>query len=84
MQRQLLDQMSRLSTEQYEWAISIILARYPGAAQHVGEELNLDLSMADALTLRQLQNFCHVCLTSPEAPIIWPGLLVGSGVCCDS
>jgi hypothetical protein len=69
--------MSRLSNEQYEWAISIILARYPGAAQHASEELNLDLSMADALTLRQLQHFCHTCLSSPEPPAVWPGLRLG-------
>lgn len=78
-QRQLLDQMARLSGEQYEQAIAIILARYPGATQNVGEELNLDLSVADALTLRQLQHFCHMCLTPADPPPSWPGLLVGTG-----
>ncbi|BDA42323.1 probable transcription factor GTE1 [Coccomyxa sp. Obi] len=78
--RQLLDQMARLSGEQYEQAIAIILARYPGATQNVGEELNLDLSVADALTLRQLQHFCHMCLTPADPPSSWPGLLVGTGI----
>ncbi len=79
VQRQLLEQMARLSGEQYEQAIAIILARYPGAANNVGEELNLDLSVADALTLRQLQHFCHVCLHPADPPTSWPGLLVGTG-----
>ncbi len=79
VQRQLLEQMARLSAEQYEQAIAIILARYPGATQNVGEELNLDLSVADALTLRQLQHFCHVCLNPSDPPSSWPGLLVGTG-----
>ncbi|EIE20798.1 hypothetical protein COCSUDRAFT_43706 [Coccomyxa subellipsoidea C-169] len=78
--RQLLEQMARLSGEQYEQAIAIILARYPGAANNVGEELNLDLSVADALTLRQLQHFCHVCLHPADPPTSWPGLLVGTGI----
>lgn len=78
-QRQLLEQMARLSGEQYEQAIAIILARYPGAAASAGEELNLDLSLADALTLRQLQHFCHVSLRPGEQPTSWPGLLVGTG-----
>ncbi len=71
--------MARLSGEQYEQAIAIILARYPGATQNVGEELNLDLSVADALTLRQLQHFCHMCLSPADPPSSWPGLLVGTG-----
>ncbi|CAL8467993.1 g7531 [Coccomyxa elongata] len=78
--RQLLEQMARLSGEQYEQAIAIILARYPGATQNVGEELNLDLSVADALTLRQLQHFCHMCLSPADPPSSWPGLLVGTGI----
>lgn len=71
--------MARLSGEQYEQAISIILARYPGSAQNIGDELNLDLSVADALTLRQLQHFCHFCLHPADPPTSWPGLLVGTG-----
>ncbi|KAK9901644.1 hypothetical protein WJX75_006263 [Coccomyxa subellipsoidea] len=78
--RQLLEQMARLSGEQYEQAISIILARYPGSAQNISDELNLDLSVADALTLRQLQHFCHFCLHPADPPTSWPGLLVGTGI----
>ena len=91
-----MDDLARLTPEQYEWAIAIILARYPGAAAAAaaaaggaaktgapGEELSLDLSAADALTLRQLQHFIAACLAAGGAPgdgpTAWPGLLVGSG-----
>ena len=101
MQRRLVDDLARLTPEQYEWAIAIILARYPGAAAAAAaaaggaakagaappsEELSLDLSAADALTLRQLQHFICACLAAGGAPgdgpSAWPGLLVGSGALC--
>ena len=93
-----MNDLARLTPEQYEWAIAIILARYPGAAAAAAaasggaakpgatapsEELSLDLSAADALTLRQLQHFIATCLPAGGAPgdgpSAWPGLLVGSG-----
>ena len=93
-----MEDLGRLSPEQYECAIAIILQRYPGAAAQAAqaggaaaktgsaagtplEELSLDLSAADALTLRQLQHFIGACLGAGagEGPAPWPGLLVGSG-----
>lgn len=95
-----MEDLGRLSPEQYECAIAIILQRYPGAAAQALqagsaapaktgsvvagtplEELSLDLSAADALTLRQLQHYIGACLggRGGEGPVSWPGLLVGSG-----
>jgi hypothetical protein len=88
-----VEDLGRLSPEQYEWAIAIILNRYPGAAAQAAqgaksgapggplEELSLDLSAADALTLRQLQHYIGACLGGGggDAPASWPGLLVGCG-----
>ncbi len=88
-----MEDLGRLSPEQYEWAIAIILNRYPGAAAQAAqgaksgapggplEELSLDLSAADALTLRQLQHYIGACLGGGggDAPASWPGLLVGCG-----
>ena len=47
--------------------------------QGAGEELGLDISQVDALTLRQLQHYVHSCFNAGDSAVSWPGCLVGSG-----
>lgn len=49
------------------------------ALQGAGEELGLDISQADALTLRQLQHYVQSCFGAGEGAVSWPDCLVGSG-----
>ena len=49
------------------------------ALQGAGEELGLDISQVDALTLRQLQHYVRSCFAAGDGPVSWPGCLVGSG-----
>ena len=50
-----------------------------GHLQGAGEELGLDISQVDALTLRQLQHYVHSCFNAGDGAVSWPGCLVGSG-----
>jgi len=50
-----------------------------GHPQGAGEELGLDISQVDALTLRQLQHYVHSCFNAGDGAVSWPGCLVGSG-----
>ena len=49
------------------------------ALQGAGEELGLDISQVDALTLRQLQHYVQSCFSAGEGAVSWPDCLVGSG-----
>ncbi|KAK9819648.1 hypothetical protein WJX72_000731 [[Myrmecia] bisecta] len=84
---ELAEALAKLSPEQFEWAVSIVLLRHPGLAPSTGEDMDLDLRLLDALTVRQLQHFVRMCRDGSaaselagSAQISWPGMLIGTGV----
>ena len=80
LQQAVLDDLEGLKAEDFEFAINLLANRYPKLVSHGSEELDVDVSPMDALTLRQLaafQKFARKGRTS-DSPT-WPGLLFGAG-----
>lgn len=61
VQEALLPALERLSPEQFEWAMSLVHARYPGLPSGHGEEMQFDITCLDSLALRQLMDLTHAC-----------------------
>lgn len=65
-QEALLPALERLTPEQFEWAISLVHARYPGLPSGPGEEMQFDITCLDSLALRQLMDLTHACATAAK------------------
>lgn len=61
LQEALLPALEALSPEQFEWAMSLVHARYPGLPSGPGEEMQFDITCLDSLALRQLMDLTNAC-----------------------
>lgn len=61
LQEALLPALEALSPEQFEWAMSLVHARYPGLPTGPGEEMQFDITCLDSLALRQLIDLTQAC-----------------------
>lgn len=55
-----------LTPEQFEWAMSLVHARYPGLPTGPGEEMQFDITCLDSLALRQLMDLTQACATAAK------------------
>ena len=60
-QEALLPALEALSPDQFEWAMSLVHARYPGLPTGPGEEMQFDITCLDSLVLRQLMDLTQAC-----------------------
>ncbi len=60
-QEALLPALEALSPDQFEWAMSLVHARYPGLPTGPGEEMQFDITCLDSLALRQLMDLTQAC-----------------------
>ncbi|KAL0026079.1 hypothetical protein WJX79_007769 [Trebouxia sp. C0005] len=81
----LLPALEALSPDQFEWAMSLVHARYPGLPTGPGEEMQFDITCLDSLALRQLMDLTQACATaakmaeSGDVQVTWPANPVGVG-----
>ena len=61
VQEALLPALEALSPEHFEWAMSLVHARYPGLPTGPGEEMQFDITCLDSLALRQLMDLTQAC-----------------------
>ena len=61
LQEALLPALEALSPEHFEWAMSLVHARYPGLPTGPGEEMQFDITCLDSLALRQLMDLAQAC-----------------------
>ena len=69
MQEALLPALEALSPEQFEWAMSLVHARYPGLPSGPGEEMQFDVTCLDSLALRQLMDLTQACAAAAKVSI---------------
>lgn len=65
-QEALLPALEALSPEQFEWAMSLVHARYPGLPSGPGEEMQFDITCLDSLALRQLMDLTQACAAAAK------------------
>lgn len=58
--------LDALTAEQFEWAMSLVHARYPGLPSGPGEEMQFDITCLDSLALRQLIDFTQACAKAAQ------------------
>lgn len=81
----LLPALEALSPDQFEWAMSLVHARYPGLPTGPGEEMQFDITCLDSLALRQLMDLTQACARAAkmaeggEVQVTWPVNPVGFG-----
>ncbi|KAL0051058.1 hypothetical protein WJX82_001222 [Trebouxia sp. C0006] len=81
----LLPALEALSPDQFEWAMSLVHARYPGLPTGPGEEMQFDITCLDSLALRQLMDLTQACARAAkmaeggEVQVTWPANPVGVG-----
>lgn len=65
-QEALVPALDALTAEQFEWAMSLVHARYPGLPSGPGEEMQFDITCLDSLALRQLMDFTQACAKAAQ------------------
>ena len=72
-QEALLPALEALSPDQFEWAMSLVHARYPGLPTGPGEEMQFDITCLDSLALRQLMDLTQACARAAKVtcPELW-------------
>ncbi|KAL0031566.1 hypothetical protein WJX77_007539 [Trebouxia sp. C0004] len=81
----LLPALEALSPDQFEGAMSLVHARYPGLPTGPGEEMQFDITCLDSLALRQLMDLTQACARAAkmaeggEVQVTWPANPVGVG-----
>lgn len=84
LQEALLPALERLSPEQFEWAMSLVHARYPGLPSGPGEEMQFDITCLDSLALRQLMDLTQACARAAKVSKAALGCLCVKSPLCDS
>ena len=62
--------LEALSPEHFEWAMSLVHARYPGLPSGPGEEMQFDIPCLDSLALRQLMDLTQACAQAAKVPLL--------------
>ena len=72
-QEALLPALEALSPDQFEWAMSLVHARYPGLPTGPGEEMQFDITCLDSLALRQLMDLTQACARAAKVScyLLW-------------
>ena len=72
-QEALLPALEALSPDQFEWAMSLVHARYPGLPTGPGEEMQFDSTCLDSLALRQLMDLTQACARAAKVTcyLLW-------------
>ena len=66
LQEALIPALEGLTPEQFEWAMSLVHARYPGLPSGPGEEMQFDITCLDSLALRQLMDLTQACTRAAQ------------------
>jgi len=75
-QEALLPALEALSPDQFEWAMSLVHARYPGLPTGPGEEMQFDITCLDSLALRQLMDLTQACARAAKVTCYSPSMLL--------
>lgn len=70
LQEALIPALDALTGEQFEWAMSLVHARYPGLPSGPGEEMQFDITCLDSLALRQLMDFTQTCAKAAQVTLL--------------